>query len=240
MSNFKIFSTGLAAIALSVATGCTPTTPRDQNTSEVPSAQSVQATESPSPSASPTASPTVSPTASGQNNLSSSDRQFITEAAQDGLAEVQLGQLASQRGRSNVVKQYGQRMVQDHTQVNAQLKQLAAQKGVTLPTSIGSNNQQIKQRLSKLSGTNFDRQYLNQMLQAHEKDVAAFQTEAQQGQDLDVKAFAAQALPTLQKHLEEVRSIVNPGGTSNSTPTSSPTSTPTSSPTSTPTPTSTP
>ncbi|MEJ6487375.1 DUF4142 domain-containing protein [Nostoc punctiforme UO1] len=232
MSNFKIFSTGLAAIALSVATGCTPTTPRDQNTSEVPSAQSVQATESPSP----TASPTVSPTTSGQNNLSSSDRQFITEAAQDGLAEVQLGQLASQRGKSDVVKKYGQRMVQDHTQANAQLKQLAAQKGVTLPTTIGSNNQQIKQRLSRLSGTNFDRQYLNQMLQAHEKDVAAFQTEAEQGQDPDVKAFAAQTLPTLQQHLEEVRSIVNPGGTSNSTPTSSPTSTPTSSPTPTSTP----
>ncbi|QKQ72227.1 DUF4142 domain-containing protein [Nostoc sp. TCL240-02] len=221
MSNFKIFSTGLVAIALSVATGCTPTTPRDQNTSEVPSAQSVQATESPSP----TASPTVSPTTSGQNNLSSSDRQFITEAAQGGLAEVQLGQLASQRGTSNVVKQYGQRMVQDHTQVNAQLKQLATQKSVTLPTSIGSKNQQVKQRLSRLSGTNFDRQYLNQMLQDHEKDVAAFQTEAQQGQDPDVKAFAAQTLPTLQQHLEEVRSIVNPGGTSNSSPTSTPTPT---------------
>ena len=84
----------------------------------------MQATESPSP----TASPTVSPTTSGQNNLSSSDRQFITETAQDGLAEVQLGQLASQRGKSDVVKKYGQRMVRDCAQANAQLKQLAAQK----------------------------------------------------------------------------------------------------------------
>jgi putative membrane protein len=221
MPTFKIFSTSLVAIALSVATGCTPTTPRDQNTSEAPPAQSVQATESPSP----TASPTVSPTPSGQNNLSSSDRQFITEAAQGGLAEVQLGQLASQRGTSNAVKEYGQRMVQDHTQVNEQLKQLATQKGVTLPTSIGSKNQQVKQRLSNLSGTNFDREYLNQMLQDHEKDVAAFQTAAQQGQDPDVKVFAAQALPTLQEHLEQVRSLVNPGGTSTSTPTSTPTPT---------------
>ncbi|MEH1882850.1 MULTISPECIES: DUF4142 domain-containing protein [unclassified Nostoc] len=216
MSKFKIFSTGLVAIALSAATGCTPTTPHDQNTSQVPPANSVQATESPSP--------TASPTTSGQNTLSSSDRKFITEAAVGGLAEVQLGQLASQRGTSNTVKQYGQRMVQDHTQVNNQLKQLATQKGVTLPTTIDSKNQQVKQRLSKLSGTNFDRQYLNQMLQDHQKDVAAFQSQAQQGQDPDVKAFAAQALPTLQEHLQQVSSIVNPGATSTSTPT--PTSTP--------------
>jgi putative membrane protein len=107
--------------------------------------------------------------------------------------------------------------------VNNQLKQLATQKGVTLPTSIGSKNQQVKQRLSKLSGANFDRQYMNHMLEDHEKDVSAFGTEAQQGQDPDVKAFAAQVLPTLQEHLQQARSIVNPG-TSTSTPT--PTTTP--------------
>ncbi|MDZ8083265.1 MAG: DUF4142 domain-containing protein [Nostoc sp. SerVER01] len=215
MPNFKILSTGVVAIALSLASGCTPTAQHDQNTSEVPPAVSVQTTESPSP--------TASPTTSGQNTLSSSDRQFITEAAQDGLAEVQLGQLASQRGTSNTVKQFAQHMVEDHTQVNNQLKQLASQKGVTLPTSIGSTNQQVEQRLSKLSGANFDREYMNQMVQAHEKDVSAFQTQAQQGQDPDLKAFAAQALPTLQQHLQEARSIVNPGSsTSTPTPTSTP------------------
>ncbi|MFN6569310.1 DUF4142 domain-containing protein [Dendronalium sp. ChiSLP03b] len=215
MPNFKILSTGLVAIALSLATGCTPTAQQDQNTSETPSAQPVQTTESPSQ--------TVSPTASGQNTLSSSDRQFMNEAAQGGLAEVQLGQLASQRGASNAVKQFAQRMVQDHTQVNNQLKQLATQKGVTLPTSIDSTHQQVQQRLSKLSGTNFDREYMNEMLKDHEKDVSAFQTEAQQGQDPDVKALAAQALPTLQEHLQQARSIVNPGS---STSTPAPTSTP--------------
>ncbi|MEH2189578.1 MAG: DUF4142 domain-containing protein [Nostoc sp.] len=227
MSNFKILSTGLIAIALSLATGCTPTTPQDQTTSEAPSGttQPVQATESPSP----TASPTTSPTTPGQNTPSSSDKQFMTEAAQGGLAEVQLGQLASKRGTSNAVKQYGQLMVTDHTQVNNQLKQLATQKGVTLPTSLDSKNKQVLQSLSKLSGAKFDRQYLNQMLQDHEKDVSAFETEAQQGQDPDVKAFAAQTLPTLQEHLQQVRSLVNPGS-STSTPTPSSTPTPTSTP----------
>ncbi|MEH1770688.1 MAG: DUF4142 domain-containing protein [Nostoc sp.] len=215
MSNFKIYSTGLVAIALSLATGCTPTTPHDQNTSEIPSAVPVQATESPSP--------TTSPTSSGQNNLSSSDRKFVTNAAQDGLAEVQLGKLALQRGTSDAVKQFGQRMVQDHTQVNNQLKQLATQKSVTLPTTIGRTNQLALRRLSALSGAKFDRLYINEMLQGHEKDVSAFQNEAQKGQDPDVKAFAAQALPTLQEHLQQVRAIANPGSsTSTPTPTTTP------------------
>ncbi|BAZ48018.1 outer membrane protein [Nostoc sp. NIES-4103] len=233
MPNFKILSTSLVAIGLSLATGCTPASRQNQNTSEAPpvTGKPVQATNSPSPSV----SPTVSPTTPGQNNLSSSDRQFINEAAQGGLAEVQLGQLASQRAGNNAVKEFGQRMVTDHTQVNNQLKQLATQKGVTLPTTLDSKNQQLKQRLSRLSGANFDREYMNQMVQDHQKDVSAFQTEAQQGQDPDVKAFAAQALPTLQEHLQQARSIVN-AGTSTTTPT--PTTTPTS--TTTPTPTTTP
>jgi putative membrane protein len=219
MPNFQILSTGIVAIALSLATGCTPTTPHDQNTSEVPSALPVQATESPSP----TASPTVSPTTSGQNNLSSSDKKFMTEAAQGGLAEVEFGQIASERATSNAVKQYAQRMIEDHTQVNNQLKQLAAEKGVTLPTSIGSKNEQVKQSLTKVSGATFERQYMSQMLEDHQKDVSAFETQAQQGQDTDVKAFAAQALPTLQEHLQQARDIVNPGtSTSTPTPTSSP------------------
>ncbi|MEH1823613.1 MAG: DUF4142 domain-containing protein [Nostoc sp.] len=215
MSKFKIYSTGIVAIALSLATGCTPTTPHDQTTSQAPSAVPVQATESPSP--------TASPTTSGQNNLSSLDKKFMTDAAQDGLAEVQLGQLASQRGTSDAVKQFGQRMVQDHTQVNNQLKQLATQKSVTLPTTIGRTNQQALRRLSALSGAKFNRLYINEMLQGHEKDVFAFQNEAQKGQDPDVKAFATQALPTLQEHLQQVRAIANPGSsTSTPTPISTP------------------
>ncbi|MBE9209795.1 DUF4142 domain-containing protein [Nostoc sp. LEGE 06077] len=220
MSNLKLVSTSLVAIALSLATGCTTTPQQNQNTSEAPSGttQLVQLTESPSP--------TATPTTPGQNNLSASDRQFINEAAQGGLAEVKLGQLASQRAANNEVKQFGLRMVQDHTQVNTQLKQLAARKGVKLPTALNRENQQLQERLSKLSGANFDREYMTHMVQDHQKDVSAFQTEAQQGQDPDVKAFAAQTLPTLQEHLQQARSIVNAGGnTGTSTTSPSPTDT---------------
>ncbi|WP_244329137.1 DUF4142 domain-containing protein [Tolypothrix sp. PCC 7910] len=210
----KILSTGLVAISISLATACAPTAQQDQNTSEAPSGttQPVQTTE--------TTSPTTSPTTAGQNNLSSADRAFMTEAAQGGLAEVQLGQLASQRGANNTVKQYAQRMVQEHTQANSQLQQLAKQKGVTLPTTLNSEHQQVKQQLTKLSGRNFDRQYMNHMVQDHEKTVALFQREAQEGQDADVKAFAAQTLPILQDHLQQAQSVANPGA-STSTPTPS-------------------
>ncbi|MDZ7963063.1 MAG: DUF4142 domain-containing protein [Aulosira sp. DedQUE10] len=218
----KLLSTGLVAISLSLATACAPTAQQDQNTSAAPSGttQPVQTIETTSPTTSPTTSSTTSPSTSGQNNLSSLDRHFMTEAAQGGLAEVQLGQLASQRGANNTVKQYGQRMVQDHTQANSQLQQLAKQKGVTLPKSLNSEHQQVKQQLTKLSDRNFDRQYMNHMVQDHEKTVSLFQREAQEGQDADVKAFATQTLPTLQEHLQQAQSIANPAS-STSTPTSS-------------------
>lgn len=199
MLNPHILSPALVAIVLSVGAACSANTRQDQNTAQVPSSTTVPDQTSQSPS----------PAQSGQTTLSSSDQQFMIEAAQGGLAEVQLGQVASQRGARNAVKQFGQRMVQDHTQANNQLQQLAAQKGVTLPTDIGRENQQVRQQLSQLSGANFDRAYINHMVDDHIKDVSSFQREAQQGQDPDVKAFAAQTLPILQQHLQLARSIAN-------------------------------
>lgn len=212
----KILSTGLVAITISLATACAPTAQQDQSISEAPSGntQPVQTTE--------TTSPTTSPATAGQNNLSAADRAFMTEAAQGGLAEVQLGQLASQRAASNTVKQFGQRMVQDHTQANTQLQQLATQKGVTLPTTINKENEQVRQRLTKLSGANFDREYMNHMVKDHEKDVSLYQREAQEGQDPDVKAFAAQTLPILQEHYQQAQSINSGSSTSTPTPTTTP------------------
>lgn len=215
MFNSKIFTPALVAIALSVAAGCTENTGQDPTVTQAPSPTTDidETAQSPSP---------VQP---GQTTLSASDQQFMTEAARGGLAEVQLGQLASQQGASDAVKQFGQRMVQDHTQANTQLQQLATQKGVALPTDMGNENQQIMQQLSQLSGADFDRAYMNHMVEDHVKDVSSFQQEAQQGQDPDVKAFAAQTVPILQEHLQLARSIAD-----NTTPTNSPTPTPTNSP----------
>ncbi|MBW4522956.1 MAG: DUF4142 domain-containing protein [Scytolyngbya sp. HA4215-MV1] len=140
-------------------------------------------------------------TDANHSEIRSQDQQFVMQAAQGGMAEVELGRLAMQKASSSVVKSFGQHMVKDHTQANNQLKQLASQKGIPIPTDTGTQNKATKAGLSKLSGTAFDRALMNQMVMDHQKTVSLFEKEAQQGQDLEVKAWAAQTLPTLRDHL---------------------------------------
>jgi putative membrane protein len=147
------------------------------------------------------------PNQKSQATLSTADRNFIIGAARGGMAEVKLGQLAADRAASDAVKQFGQRMVQDHGKANDELTQLAQQKGVTLPQDMGTKNQQVMDRLSKLSGAAFDRAYMADMVKDHQKDIAAFQREATRGQDPDVRAWAAKTLPTLQEHYRMAREI---------------------------------
>jgi putative membrane protein len=204
MLNSNTTVAGLMSLLLAIAAGCAApsasnrTTATDQN-----AAQSNQTPAAPTSTAQ-TSSPAPG---AGQRTISAADQQFVDEAAQGGMAEVKLGQLASQKASSATVKQFGQQMVSDHTQANNQLKQLAARKGIALATDIGKENQETMNQLTKLSGAEFDRQYIQHMTDDHTKDVASFQREAQQGQDPDLKAWAAQTLPTLQRHLQQVRSV---------------------------------
>jgi putative membrane protein len=130
------------------------------------------------------------------------DKSFMKKAAEGGLAEVQLGQLAQQNGQSQQVKDFGKRMVDDHTKANDQLKQVASQKGVTLPTSPNAHDQAEYNRLSKMQGDSFDKAYSKMMVTDHKKDVSEFKREANSGSDPDVKSFASQTLPTLEDHLK--------------------------------------
>jgi putative membrane protein len=141
------------------------------------------------------------------SKLDAMDRHFIHKAGQGGLAEVELGKLAAEKGQSDEVKKFGQRMVDDHSKANDQLKQLAESKGVTLPTDLSAKDKATKARLDKLSGEKFDRAYMNDMVQDHTKDVSEFKKESTTAKDSDVKNFASQTLPTLQDHLKEARSI---------------------------------
>ena len=143
--------------------------------------------------------------ASGSNSsrqLSGADKTFMMKAAQGGMAEVELGQLATQKAEGQDVKKFGQRMVDDHSKANDQLKSIAQEKGVQLPTDLDAKDKALKDRLSKLSGEQFDRAYMRNMVQDHKKDVAEFQKEANSAKDPDVKNFAQQTLPTLQDHLK--------------------------------------
>ena len=145
--------------------------------------------------------------AQSTSGLSPADQKFIKEAAEGGLAEVELGQLATEKGSSDDVKKFGQRMIDDHGKANDQLKQIASSKGVDLPSEPSAKNKATKDRLSKLSGEQFDKAYMTDMLQDHKIDIAAFRRESTSGRDQDVKSFATQTLPTLQDHLKDAQSI---------------------------------
>jgi putative membrane protein len=135
------------------------------------------------------------------------DQRFVRDAAEGGMAEVELGKLAAEKGSSQDVKNFGQRMVDDHSKANDQLKQIASNEGVTLPEKLDAKDRALKTRLSRLSGENFDRVYMENMVRDHKKDVADFQKESTSGSDPAVKQFASQTLPTLQQHLQQAESI---------------------------------
>jgi len=151
---------------------------------------------------------------SGSDALSSVDKRFILDAASGGQAEVELGQLARDTAQSDAVKKYGQRMIDDHSLGNIALTGLAAQKGMTIPEGLNAKDQSLKDRLGRLYGEAFDKEYMREMVKAHEQDVAAFQREAAQGKDADLTNWVRSALPTLQTHLvmaRDVESLVNKG-----------------------------
>ncbi len=143
--------------------------------------------------------------------LSAQDEQFVRQAAQGGLEEVQAGQLAEQRGASSAVKQLGQTMVADHTKANDQLKQIAQQQGFMLPQSPDQEQQQDMQQMRNLSGAQFDKQFATQQVQDHMKMIQLFQNEVQNTQDQALRNFAQTNLPVLQKHLQMAQTAQNAG-----------------------------
>lgn len=140
-------------------------------------------------------------------SVSSADTEFMNKAAQGGMAEVELGKLAASKGANADVKKFGQRMVDDHSKANTELKTVAASKSVTLPTEVNAEQKAMMDKLSKLSGAEFDKEYVKGMVEDHEKDVADFEKQSVGGTDADVKAFATKTLPTLKSHLEMIKGI---------------------------------
>lgn len=142
-----------------------------------------------------------------QEPAANPDAAFMRQAASDGIAEVEHGRAATQNASSNDVKQFGQRMVDDHSKANDELKSLASQKQVTLPTDLEGKHRAMQDKLTKLKGAEFDKAYMAHMVTAHQQAVALFEKESKGGKDAEVKAFAQKTLPTLQEHLKMARSI---------------------------------
>ena len=124
------------------------------------------------------------------------------DAATGGMSEVQLGKLAADKATDPAVKAFGQKMVDDHTKINEDLKTIAAQAGVQLPDSVSSKQKKRFDKLSALSGTAFDHAYIDDMVEDHKDDISAFEKAARFNGDSPFKKFAADELPTLREHLK--------------------------------------
>ena len=158
---------------------------------------------------SPSEGASQSSAATSASRVAASDVSFMKKAAQGGLAEVELGQLATEKAASPEVKQFGQRMVDDHGKANDQLKQIASQKGVALPDKLDAKDAATKARLAKLSGEQFDRAYIKDMVTDHTKDVSEFRMEARSGKDPEVKNFASETAGTIADHLKHAKSLAS-------------------------------
>ena len=135
------------------------------------------------------------------------DHEFMVEAASGGLMEVELGQLAAQNASSAKVKEFGQRMVKDHSKANEELKSLAAQKNITIPSTPGEKHQNHINDLKEKKGADFDKVYMRMMVEDHEEDVKKFEDVANNAKDAEIKAFASKTLPVLKEHHQMSKSI---------------------------------
>lgn len=181
-------SGGCAALAQAPNPGQNPTMPQSptpQSTAPVSGSPNINGPTMPGNNPEPT-------------TTKFNDKKFVKDAALGGMTEVELGKLAAQKASSDQVKQFGQKMVDDHTKANDELKQVASNDKMPIPDSLDSKHQSQIDKLSKLSGPDFDKAYLKAEIKDHRQDVDEFQDEAQGGSDPNVKQFASKTLPVLQ------------------------------------------
>ncbi|WP_428331674.1 DUF4142 domain-containing protein [Mucilaginibacter sp.] len=135
------------------------------------------------------------------------DAKFAVAAANGGMAEVELGKLVQEKAVNTKVKDFGTMMITDHTKAGDELKALARSKGITLPVALDNKEQKIKDDLSAKSGADFDKAYVNDMIDDHKNDIKEFEDASKNLKDADLKAFAIKTLPTLKMHLNAIQKI---------------------------------
>ena len=134
--------------------------------------------------------------------------KFAVKVANGGMMEVQLGKIAEEKGVSKGVKDFGAMMVKDHTKANDELKSLASSKNITLPATVSDDMQKHIDDLSKKTGKDFDKDYINMMVRDHKDNIDLFEDAAKNSKDSEFKNFAVKTLPTLYKHLGAAKAIV--------------------------------
>ncbi len=142
------------------------------------------------------------------------DESFFKKAAEAGMAEVQAGHMAQQKGSSQAVKDFGAMMVKDHTAANNKLMKIAAAKNIELPKGPGMMNKAKEEKADLKSGDSFDKDYIKGQIKAHEDTVKLLQNEIDSGKDADAQAFAKEVLPKVKTHLDKINQIAASAGVS--------------------------
>jgi putative membrane protein len=142
-----------------------------------------------------------------EQGLAKGDKKFLMEAAHGGMMEVQLGQLAQKKAKSPDVKAFGDRMVADHGKGGEELKALAQQKHLTLPSEMEHKQKSDADKLANTAGSDFDRMYMSMMVKDHIKDVAEFRRATKKVKDTDLNAWAVKTLPILEQHLQQAKEV---------------------------------
>ncbi|PZF74611.1 DUF4142 domain-containing protein [Taibaiella soli] len=153
--------------------------------------------------------PQAMPPAPMTDSLTKSDANFVVNAADAGMLEVELGNVAQTNGMNQAVKDFGSMMVTDHTAVGEKLKKLAAAKNLAVPETLSDKSQDKKNKMQEKKGKDFDKAYAKAMVDGHKDVISSFEEEAKSGTDADIKAFAADQLPTLHHHLDEAQKMLN-------------------------------
>lgn len=142
-----------------------------------------------------------------ETNKVEEDAEFAVEAADGSLMEVQLGTMALTKAASPEVKAFAQKIVDEHTKANDELKALAAKKNITLPTTMGDEHKRKYENLQEKSGEEFDKEYMDLMVKDHKEDIKEFEEQAEDGSDPEIKEWASSKLPALRNHLEEAERV---------------------------------
>lgn len=193
---------GLAAAGILAGAAALAQT-ADPGTVLVPAAAERTAPASKAPATLPTTIATSAPS----KPLSAQDRKFVETAAEAGVAEVEMARVAMEHASSTDVKSFASRMVSDHEQAGSDLDKIAASKGETVNEGVSAKHQAQLDRLGKLQGESFDREYLKSQLAEHKAAAALFDKQAKRGGESELKQFAASTLPTLQDHLQLVQQL---------------------------------
>ncbi|MDB5024083.1 MAG: hypothetical protein JWP78_1838 [Mucilaginibacter sp.] len=145
--------------------------------------------------------------ATGGIAVDENDAKFASTAANAGMTEVNAGKMAQEKAVSTRVRNFATMMVNDHTKAGDELAAIAKTKNITLPAEPDADSKKMTADMGKKTGKDFDKAYVDQMVDDHKKAVKLFEDASKNCKDADLKAFAAKTLPTLKMHLDSVRAI---------------------------------